>query len=101
MQEENAVSALKFLINNGTKQSQAYGLVGLSILDSELLEKIKSLILKSQKKTRQQAGCWINDEFAISRLVVTNDSKNYNWLNDELLKRYEWLKKNDKLFKSI
>ena len=100
MQEANAISAFKNLIQNGTTSAQAFGLMGLKIKNPNVIKNYKSLIKKSNKNIEIQSGCsWYTAK--VSSLIYNKNSSNFDWLESELNKRYQWLKSNNKLFQPI
>ncbi len=94
------MSALKELIQSGSKYAQAYGLMGLKIKQPDLIESNKPTILKSNKTIGNNSGCsWGKEKFT---LILFDEKANYfERLENQLNQRYQWLKSNNKLFKPI
>jgi len=105
MHEDNAVSAFKKLVMDGTEPAQVFGLIGLKIKNPELIENYKPILSKSNKMIDVNGGCsWWNVK-VLSLLYRKNISDkrgmNYDWFEEDLAHRYQWLEKNYKLFNVI
>jgi len=68
LDEENAELAFKDLIQNGTTEAKAYGLIALKRLNPNLFNEIYPNILNSRYKVRFQAGCTISEKLSLSEL---------------------------------
>ena len=102
MHEKNAITAFKKLVMEGTESAQVYGLIGLKIKNPKLIENYKSMLSKSNKMIEVNSGCswWM---VKISSLLYRKNTSgkldmSYDWFEEDLARRYKWLKKNHKLF---
>ena len=94
--EDNALSAFKKLVMEGTEPAQVFGLIGLKIKKPELIKNYKSLLTKRDRMIEVHGGCfWSNEK--VSSLIYSK-RVNYYWLEKNLALRYQWLKQNHKLF---
>jgi len=97
MHEKQAPNALKTLVNSSNVNSQAYGLVGLNILQPESIIRHKAQIKNSHKNIIVRGGCLFN-KTKISAFLFSQQAGFYKRLNEKLIQRYQKLKENNMLF---
>jgi len=105
MHEENAINAFKQLVMDGTDPAQVFGLIGLKIKNPKLIEDYKPILSTSIKTINAQGGCSSWNVKVSSLLYRKNTSgkrnMSFDWFEEDLNRRYQWLKQNHKLFNVI